>query len=357
MNMNDQSPMTPVSPDDLAAYAIDAHEAAHADDIAARLHASPDAVRREQDLRSAAGEFAAAVVEDVAPRPALRSRVLAEARRRRRPVEAVAGSSPIDVHRTELARAILLLRDLTIDDWSRPVDPREFAGWTVHDVVVHLVANQSLLADQLGVAVPGVAETDTDNEGRTAQARARHAGRPPAHAVAELEAAAECTDKELTRRGEARLNEPIASWGGRAATRVAVLVRAFETWTHADDIRRAIGAEMVDPPPASLLTMAHTACGFVPSMLATRGAHHPGRLVRFRFSDLGGAAWDVDLGAVGAVRPAGDGAVDAEIVAEAAAICRSISARIDPRELRHEVRGDEQLAGEVIDALPALAVL
>ena len=239
------------------------------------------------------------------------------------------------MHRVEVARAILLLRDLTVDDWARPVDPTEFAGWTVHDVVVHLVANESLLAHQLGVPVPGIPETATDNEGRTAQARARHAGRPPTRAVAELEAAAEAIDTELAVRGEARLDEPIDWWGGRAATRVAVLVRAFETWTHADDIRRAIGEAMVAPPPASLLTMTETGCGLVPSMLAARGASHPGRLVRFRFTDLGGAAWDVDLGVVGGVRPAGDDAVDTEIVTEAVAVCRAISARLDPRELTY----------------------
>jgi uncharacterized protein (TIGR03083 family) len=268
----------------------------------------------------------------------------------------VAGSSPIDVHRIELARAIVLLRDLTVDDWTRPVDPPEFAGWSVHDVVVHLVANETLLAVQLGVPVSGVPETATDNEGRTAQARARHAGLPPARAVAELEAAAEATDTEVVMRGEARLDEMIDWWGGRAPISVALLVRAFETWTHADDIRRAVGAAMVAPPPASLLTMAHAGCGFVPSMLAVRGSYHPGRLVRFRFTDLG-AAWDVDLGAVGAVRPAGDDAVDAEIVTEAVAFCRGVSARVAPCELACEVTGDERLAGDVVDALPALAVL
>ncbi len=136
-----------------------------------------------------------------------------------------------------------------------------------------------------------------------------------------------------------------------------MLVRAFETWTHADDIRRAIGADMVVPPPASLLTMAHTACGFVPTLLAAKGAYHPGRIVRFRFTDLDSAAWDIDLGTVGGIRPAGDDAVDAEIVTEAAAACRAISARLDPCELAYEVVGDEQLAREVVDALPALAVL
>ena len=357
MDMSDDSPKVPVSPEDLAAYAIDAHDPEQADGIVAHLDTSPEAVRLEQDLRSAGGEFAAAVVHDVTPAAGLRSRMLDQARRRRQPAVVVAGSSPIDVHRIELARAVLLLRDLTIEDWDRPLDPPEFAGWTVHDVAVHLLANESLLASQLGVPVAGIPETATDNDGRTAQARRRHAGRPPAHAVAELEAAAEASDREVSVRGEVRLDEPIDWWGGRAAARVAVLVRAFETWTHADDIRRAIGTAMVVPPPGSLHTMAHTACGFVPSMLAARGAHHPGRLVRFRFSDLGGAAWDVDLGTVGGVRPAGDDAVDAEIVTEAAAACRTMSARIDPRRLTCEVAGDAELAGEVLDALPALAVL
>jgi uncharacterized protein (TIGR03083 family) len=361
MGMNGDSPMAPVSREDLATYAIDAHDPEHADGIAAHLDASPDAVHLERDLRSAAGEFAAAVVHDVTPAAALRSRVLEQARLRRRPAAVVAGSSPIDVHRVELARAIVLLRDLTVEDWGRPVDPPEMAGWTVHDVVVHLAANESLLAHQLGVPVTGIPETATDNEGRTAHARTRHAGCPPAYAVAELEAAAEAADTAIAVRGETRLDEAIDWWGGRAAARVAVLVRAFETWTHADDIRRAVGTAMVVPPPGSLHTLAHTACGFVPSMLAARGVHHPDRLVRFRFTDLdgpcGGAAWDVDLGTVGGVRPAGDGAVDAEIVTEAAAACRAMSARLDPRLLAWDVVGDAALAGEVRDALPALAVL
>ena len=135
-----------MSPDDLAAYALDAHDTEDAATIAAHLDASPDAARREQDLRSAAGEFAAAVVSDVTPPLPLRSRVLAEARRRRPPTAVVAGASPTEVHRVEVARSILLLRDLTDDDWVRPVDPPELAGWTVHDVVVHVAANESLLA-------------------------------------------------------------------------------------------------------------------------------------------------------------------------------------------------------------------
>ena len=95
----------------------------------------------------------------------------------------------------------------------------------------------------------------------------------------------------------------------------------------------------------------------VPRTLAARGGYRPGRIARFRFTDLGDAAWDIDLGPAGAVRPAGDDAVDAEIVTEAAAICRGISARIGPAELEYTVFGDDLLVSDIIDALPALAVI
>ena len=100
--MNDDSSIPPMSPDDLATYALDALDAEDAAAIAAHLDASPDAARREQDLRSAAGEFAAAVVSDVTPPLPLRSSVLAEARRRRPPTAVVAGASPTEVHRVEV---------------------------------------------------------------------------------------------------------------------------------------------------------------------------------------------------------------------------------------------------------------
>ena len=86
--MNDEFPTAPISPDDLAAYALDAHDAEDAAAIAAHLDTSPDAVRREHDLRAAAGEYASAVVNDVAPppsfAPASSARPAGAERRRRR---------------------------------------------------------------------------------------------------------------------------------------------------------------------------------------------------------------------------------------------------------------------------------
>jgi hypothetical protein len=93
-------------------------------------------------------------------------------------------------------------------------------------------------------------------------------------------------------------------------------------------------------------------------MLAARGAHHPGRVVRFRFTDLGPrGAWDVDLGVVGSARPAGDGEVDAELTMTALDFCHCVSARVRPGDVERVVAGDRSLASEVVDALPALAFL
>ena len=357
--MNEQNePGGGPSLDDLAVYALDAHEPEEAEAIATYLAEAPGAARWERALRDAAGEFgAAATVESDPPRD-LRERVLGAARAGRVPSPVVAGASPIDVHRTELSRMVMLLADLTPDEWGRPLDPPEFAGWTVHDLAAHIAANESLLADHLGVPVPGVAETAQDNAGRTAAAQARHRELPPRAAVGELELAAEAVDQEAQARGEARLDERVEWWDGPTAIRVALLVRAFETWTHADDVRRAIGRPMVAPPEQSLRTMASAACGFIPAFLAAREVHHPGRVVRFRFDDLGPeAAWDIDLGTIGGVRPASDAEVDTEIAMDSLAFCRAVSNRPAGGTREYQATGDTGLAAAVVDALPALAFL
>ena len=379
MGMNEERPDQPASPsaaslDDLAAYALDAHEADDETAIEFHLLASPDAARWERALRDAAGELATGV-DEVAPPPHLRQRVLAAAFRRRPPGTArrpagtaddrgavdvdrdVDGGSPVEVHRIELRRVLDLLDGLEHDDWTRSLDPPELAGWTVHDLVVHLAANESLLADRLGVPVPGAAETSGDNADRTAAARVRHRGQPPGAARAELRAAAEAVAQRVSTLDAEALDATIDWWGRPTPVRIALLVRAFESWTHADDIRRALHLPMLAAPPASLATMTLTACGWVPLMLAARGIRKPGRSVRFTFTDLPGTSYDVALDEVGVVRPPGSRPPDATIEVDAESFCRTVGNRVAPTELGYRSTGDIELAREVIGAVPALAVL
>ena len=268
----------------------------------------------------------------------------------------VAGSSPIDVHRVEMARAILLLRDLTVDDWTRPVDPPEFAGWTVHDVVVHLVANESLLARPARRAGAGHPRDRHRQRGphRPGPGPAR---RPAAGAGGRRVGGGRGGDAPRSRPA-ARPASTSRSTGGAAElpTWMAVLVRAFETWTHADDIRRAIGAGMVVPPPASLLTMAHAACGLVPRMLRPRRlpsrAARPVPIHRPRRRRLGRRPGSRRR------RPSGRRRRGRRRDRHRGRSHLSGNQRrIGPAELEYTVFGDDLLVSDIIDALPALAVL
>ena len=298
MDMNDDTP-THDELDDLAAYALDAHDPGNATAIESYLLARPGAARWEQELREAAGAYGAAGTADDEPPPDLRDRVLAAALAARPPgrpigttpvTATVALPSPGEVHRREQQRGLSYLRSLRPDDWSVPVDPPELAGWTVHDVVAHLAANATLLAHTLGVPVAGVPETALDNEGRTAAAQARHRALPPSAAIDEFEAAARAVDEAVAALEAVTPTpgSPRRSTGGAVPTPIGwvLMVRAFETWTHTDDIRRALGHQMQPPPPPSLRTMSRSACALMPLMLAARGQQRTGEVVRVRFTDI-----------------------------------------------------------------------
>jgi uncharacterized protein (TIGR03083 family) len=357
MGLNPDLPAAEPTLDELAAFALDAVDPSEARSIEAHLAADDGAATAERSLRRAAGEFGAvaSVAVETAPPPTLRARVLAAARDRRTPV-AGGEATPVEMHRIELARALTLLRGLDPDMWTRPVDPPEFRGWTVHDVVVHLLANESLLASALGLDLPSTPELETTNERRTRSTQIRHRDLPPGAALDELEAAAAAIDTHVSSLSEEDLDRTVPYWGLPLTIGRALSVRAFETWTHADDVRRAAGLAEVPPPGPSLSAMCRAAVGLVPDMLRARGIDQPGRLVRFRLTGPGGGTWDVALDGGGARVP-GTVTPDTELILDTVDLCRAVSDRQPAGGLRFESRGDDRLAGQIVGAIPALAVL
>lgn len=121
----------------------------------------PDAQRRALELAYFHGYTYRQLAEALdIPQGTAKSRMRlapAAARRRRAPAETVAGASPIEVHRVELARAVLLLRDLTADDWARPVDPPELAGWMPAAELPRSVTGDERLAEAVVEALPALA--------------------------------------------------------------------------------------------------------------------------------------------------------------------------------------------------------
>src|SRR5690606_29037201 len=116
-----------------------------------------------------------------------------------------------------------------------------------------------------------------------------------------------------------------------------------ETWTHADDVRRAVGLAEQAPPAPTLHLLCRAAVGLVPLMLQARGVEPPDRRLRMRLTGAGAADWDVTL-ADGAVTPAGAEPADVTVRLDTVALCRAVSARLPADGLRYEAEGDVALA-------------
>lgn len=342
---------------DLALYALGALDDTELRTVETRLATDARAAAAEGRLRRVAGSVAAVADGiDTAPPLDLRDRVLAAARAERPPSPvAVEPTSPAELHRIEGERLVDLVRSLRSEDWTAPVDPPEFAGWTVGDLVAHLATVEAYLAQQLGVTSPGAIESHPVNEKRTAAAIARHRDLGPADAVAELGAFLAAVDAHVDRM--ARLDtEPISWWANAQTVDRVLVIRSFELWTHAADIARAVGRPEPVPPAPSLRTMSDLATTLTPVMCAIAGtlpADAPQGTVRFELTGPGGAVHDIEL----ALDPVGppSGAPRATITLDTVDYCRAVAKRVE--HVPYRAAGDTDLAAAVIAALPALATL
>ena len=73
-----------------------------------------------------------------------------------------------------------------------------------------------------------------------------------------------------------------------------LIVRAFELWTHENDIRRAMGWAASVPDPSTLRLMTELAARLLPQAGAGLGEPVDVRLV---LTGPGGGTWDVTVGA------------------------------------------------------------
>jgi uncharacterized protein (TIGR03083 family) len=369
----------PALPDDeldvLAAHALDAVDLDEQLAIEARLLDDERATSAVAVFRRAVGELAAAVDDGtaVAP-PLLRDRVLNAALAARPGGTPDVASAP-EAHRVEAGRLLGTLARLDDADWPRPVDPPEFAGRSVHDLVAHVAGSEALFAELLGLESPSAPETDNDNDARTAAVQARHRSLTPAQTLAEYEAFAAAIDAHVSTLTEADLETEIEWWGVSMRISTVLIHRAFETWIHHDDVRRAVGLAESAPPAATITTMSRRAVSWLPLMLGAAGHDPSGRTARIELTGPGGDTYLIDLtdgeplgdslgGAVtGGLtdrngRTADDRlAVDVDLRADIVEFCQAIGNRVPAGGLRYESTGDEQLAADLVASLPLLAGL
>jgi uncharacterized protein (TIGR03083 family) len=309
----------------IGAWALEACEADEAAAVAAHLDECPACAAEGRRLRSAVDWLGA----DREVPPALRETVLSAARARRAPsaVGTLAGA-----YARQVAVLDNLLDGVSPDDWLRPHDKHG----TVGGIIAHLTVNDAMLGADLGL--PAVAPPSTPDG-----AGLRAAWRRQTHVISDGLA-----------RSAPRLDQPVrlASSGPppRGQLRDALVQRAFETWTHHDDIAVAVGRGPATPSPEQVRRIVDLAVRLLPRALAARGASRPNRCARLALDGPGGGEWIVPLGGPGPF----EAEPDVTIFADAVEFTRLVANRRTPVSLRHRVTGDRALAAAV---LPVAATL
>jgi uncharacterized protein (TIGR03083 family) len=321
----------------LGVYALDACEPDEAAAIEAVLARRPDLAREADRLSRAAAWIGA--TEATRPPPRMRSAVLGAAAARRQGT----ADPVIDVYLAlseRFGRAVDDLPDAALD----VVTPN---GLTAHDLVVHLAAQESLLAQNLGVPTFD-AVRDEQIVARTDAFLPRFADRDLTAAVALWRASVEAN------RAWAVANpDRTAIWRGLGLTRDdTLLVRSFEAWIHADDLRVAAGLATSPPETRHLSLMSDLAGRILPLALAVARRAHDDVTARLVLTGDGGGEW---LVAMGAGRAGATPAVS--VTADVLEWCRLVGDRIAPADLHHTIEGDAGLGRDLVAAAPALATL
>jgi uncharacterized protein (TIGR03083 family) len=255
---------------------------------------------------------------------------------------------PPEIAATEaFSRAVSALHALLCalgdDDWRRPV----LRDLDVQGLVGHLIGvendTQSALEGDPEVA-------DASHVESTQAAAISQAGRPPASTRADWRQAADHT-LDVVRSAGPRTE--VAVHGMRLPLGALLVVRAFELWTHENDIRQAAGRTASLPDPSALRLMTGLAARLLPHAAARAGLTSPVD-VRLVLTGPGGGTWDMTVGEdspIPANRPA-----TVSIVTDAVGFCRLVANRVTPASLDVYVTGDPAWAAEVLAAATTLAL-
>lgn len=209
-------------------------------------------------------------------------------------------------------------------DWFR----HDLSGWTAHELVAHLSAGHDLLTARLGgdgapadlVDVIAAASVDALN----------------AEPDALLAAWRRSTEHLLLATRQCSAGS--VGWlGSDVPPTMAILERAFETWIHANDLRRLSGHPEAHPAPENVHLLCDLAITLWPVTLEAAGHGRDGSL-RVVLEGPGGGHWTMPL------TPGGDPSpVLGTLIAESLDLCALMGDRLHPERFEFRLEGPEEL--------------
>jgi uncharacterized protein (TIGR03083 family) len=242
----------------------------------------------------------------------------------------------IGVFRRQVAALDAALDDIPDTAWDTMTD----AAWTVHELLAHLVTVEEYLGSVLGLwdyDVP--VGTEADHRAMTELAIERRALDAPANTMGAWRARVRQLFDAV---GDgSKLPRDVNFHGLPMSPRNVFVTRAFEVWTHHDDIRRALGRPLTEPPAADIRLMSSLAVRSTPLGLALAGHDHSDRTVRVVLTGDGGGTWVIGYG----TNPPAD--PDTTFIVDAVEFCRMAAQRLSIDALAIDVDGDRSFAGDV----------
>lgn len=276
----------------------------------------------------------------------LRERVLDASRAARaagRAVPAAPEINAIEAFARAAAAFAAVLAVLDASQWREPVlRDLDVQGLVGHLTGVERDVQRALRRD------PEVA--DADHIASTQQLAVAQIGRDPADTKAEWRAAADQTLMlvALLPRDDGVV---LSMHGMRLTADALLVVRAFELWTHENDIRTATGLAPSVPDPSTLTLMTKLAVRLLPHAAARCDAITAPVDLHLVLTGPGGGTWDVALAAQPDTASAG-----VMVVADAVDFCRLVANRVAPEALDVHVDGDLASAHGVLAAAASLAL-
>jgi len=274
----------------------------------------------------------------------LRSRVLDAARRARAAgdtVPAVPVISPVDAFGRAAGALYRTLRGLDDADWRRPaLRDLDVQGLVGHLTGVEEDVQRCLAGD------PAVAEAE--HVASTQAAAIRQAHHRPAQTIAEWRRTVSRTLALLATRDD--LGAWVALHGITLPLHALLVVRAFELWTHENDIRLVSRLPLSAPDPSTLRLMTTLVAGLLPAVAAGAGLPGPARL-HLVLTGPGGGTWDLEIDGDTRPEPA-----TMSIVTDAVGFCRLAADRVTPAQLTVLTSGDRDQAAGVLAATALLAL-
>jgi Mycothiol maleylpyruvate isomerase N-terminal domain len=267
--------------------------------------------------------FALAEADTETPSRHFRAGLLTAAMAKRAPglsANPAAHVSGLEALRRMGSRLASLLTQLELGAWAKPT----VRDLDVQGLVGHLIGVETAFAATLQGET---AASEADHVESTQPSALRQRGRPPSQTLEEWSRSLERTIALAA--AEVQPHRPVRFYGLGLGLDALLVARAFELWTHDEDIRRATGHALEDPDPETLRRMVELAAPLLPAGIAMTGASLTDVSARLVLTGPAGGTWDVLFRGRRVTRAKPGQGFDAHIVVDAAQFCRVAANRGD----------------------------